>query len=268
MNVHKRTRLTRLDREKLWSDHCSNHYTITQLAERYRVSRPTIYKTLKRARVREFTPRDSANHRYKSMKYGLKRLAKVEHRIEEKKKAQAKRYNKCYPGEMVHFDTKRLPKLKGEDNTTPREYLFVAIDDFSRELYAAILPDKTQFSAEKFLSQVVEECPYTVEYTYSDNGKEYKGTDNHAFVKLCNETGIGQRFTRPKTPRTNGKAERVIRTLMEQWHSQEFKGRKHRKLELIRYINYYNTVKPHKGINHLTPYELLMEYFYDKKALD
>jgi len=37
---------------------------------------------------------------------------------------------------MVHFDTKRLPYLKGEDQTLPREYLFVAIDDYSRELYA------------------------------------------------------------------------------------------------------------------------------------
>jgi integrase, catalytic domain protein len=36
----------------------------------------------------------------------MKRLAKVERSIQEKLKKQAKRYNKSYPGEMVHVDTK------------------------------------------------------------------------------------------------------------------------------------------------------------------
>ena len=64
--------------------------------------------------------------------------------MEEKLKKQAKRYNKAYPGEMVHVDTKRLPLLEGERPKDTREYLFIGIDDFSRELYAAILPDKTR----------------------------------------------------------------------------------------------------------------------------
>jgi hypothetical protein len=64
------------------------------------------------------------NHRFQSLKFGLKRLAKVERRLEDKRKQEARRYNKDYPGELVHFDTKRLPFLKGEDSTKPREYLF------------------------------------------------------------------------------------------------------------------------------------------------
>jgi len=39
----------------------------------------------------------------------------------------------------------------GETPFAKPEHLFVAIDDFSRELYAAILPDKTQYSAANFL---------------------------------------------------------------------------------------------------------------------
>ncbi len=77
----------------------------------------------------------------------MKRLAKIELSLESKKKLAARRFNKSYPGEMVHFDTKRLSLLKGETKTLPRDYLFVGIDNFSRELYAAILPDKTQNSA-------------------------------------------------------------------------------------------------------------------------
>jgi len=197
------------------------------------------------------------------IQYGLKRLAKVEAILEKKLKAQARRYNKQYPGEMVHVDTKRLPFLTGETRLQKHEYLFVGIDDFSRELYAAILSDKTQYSAELFLKQVLEECPYTIEQVYSDNGLEYRGGKDHAFMKLCATNQIEQRFTKVRTPQTNGKAERVIRTLMEMWHEKTvFKNRSHRKIELIRFVNWYNTVKPHKGIENRTPMEQLINYFY------
>ena len=168
MNMHKRTRLTPLDRKEIWRLYQTCDWKPTRLAERFRVSRPTIYKVIKRARLQEFAPRKSTNKRFLAVKFGIKRLAKVERSIELKKKREARRYNKSYPGELLHFDCKRLKLLKNEDRSFSREYLFVAIDDFSRELYAAILPDKTQVSAAIFLKQVLEECPYTIECTYSD----------------------------------------------------------------------------------------------------
>ncbi len=148
-----------------------------------------------------------------------------------------------------------------------REYMFVAIDDFSRELYAAILPDKTQNSSKAFLEQVMEECLYTIEHFYSDNGKEYRGDpEHHAFMTLCREHRIEQRFTKVKTPRTNGKAERVIRTIMELWHQKtHFSSSAHRQNELRRFINFYNGVRPHKAIGGLTPEEKLIQYFYPEK---
>lgn len=110
----------------------------------------------------------------------------------------------------------------------------MAIDDFSRELFAAILPDKTRYLSEKFLKQVIDECAYAIEQAYSDNGTEYRGNP-----------------------------ERVIRTLMEMWHGKTvFKNRAHRKTELVRFLNHYNTVKPHKGIENMTPMEKLLRYFY------
>ena len=43
-----------------------------------------------------------------------------------------------------------------------------------------------------------------------------------------------------KYSRTNSKAERVIRTTMNMWHSKHiFKNRNRRKVELIRFVNYY-----------------------------
>ena len=115
MVMHKQTRLTPHDRKKIWELWQTGKYKISRLAELYRVSRPTIYKTLARSRKQEFAPRRNVNDRYRSLKYELKRLAKVEHDLEEKRKREARRYNKSYPGELVHFDTKRLPLIKGED---------------------------------------------------------------------------------------------------------------------------------------------------------
>jgi transposase InsO family protein len=83
---------------------------------------------------------------------------------------------------------------------------------------------------------------------------------------LCQDYGIEQRFTRVKNPKTNGKAERVIKTIMDLWHYKtRFSSSVHRKTELNRFVNYYNGVKPHKSIGGLTPEEKLIEYFYPDK---
>lgn len=263
MNIHKNTRLTPHHRQAIWLAYTQDKESVSSLAKRFMVSRPTIYRVLKAARIGLLKPQNSTNNRFKQARYGMKRLAKVEHHIQEKLKKQAQRYNKSYPGEMVHVDTKRLPLLQGQKTTSPREYLFVAIDDFSRELYAAILPDKTSASAAKFLrEQLIEPCPYLIECIYSDNGSEYKGAANHAFGVACFENGINQKFTQPARPQTNGKAERVIRTLMEMWHNKHiFTDSEHRQKELCRFINFYNTVKPHGGLNGDTPFEVLQAYF-------
>jgi len=50
---------------------------------------------------------------------------------------------------------------------------------------------------------------------------------------------------------------------MDMWHRKiEFKNRQHRKTELIRFVNFYNIVKPHKGIDNHTTMEQLINYFY------
>ena len=264
MTIHKRARLTPIQRREIWYKYYTDHIRICDLVRQYSVTAPTIYKIIQRGRGRDFSLHKIINKRFRCLEYGMKRLAKVERELEEKLKKQAKRYNKEYPGEMFHADTKRLPLIEGEHPTENHEYLFIGIDDFSRELYAAIEPDKTQYSSQRFLNQVLAECPYTIEQMYTDNGLEYRGNSkSHAFMRLCADNHIEQRFTKVRTPRTNGKAERVIRTILEMWHRKtRFKSRAHRKQELIRFVNWYNTVKPHKGINNLTPMEQLINYFY------
>ena len=48
----------------------------------------------------------------------------------------------------------------------------------------------------------------------TDNGSCYR---SRAFRQACRRLGIRQRFTRPYTPRTNGKAERFIQTALRKW---------------------------------------------------
>ena len=267
MTIHKRTKLTTIQREELYDRYYKLGVRVCDLMRQYSISAPTVYKILHKGRNNDFSIHTSENKRFRCLEYGLKRLSKVEKELEEKLKKRAKRYNKEYPGEMIHGDTKRLPLLEGESPNSNHEYLFIAIDDFSRELYANILPDKTQYSAEKFYKQVMTECPYTIEQLYTDNGLEYKGNpEHHALMKFCSNNGIEQRFTKVKHPYTNGKAERVIRTILEMWHQKtRFKSRAHRQTELIRFVNFYNTVKPHKGLNGSTPMETLINYFYPQE---
>jgi transposase InsO family protein len=54
----------------------------------------------------------------------------------------------------------------------------------------------------------------TIERILTDNGGCYRSA---AFAEACDELGIGHRFTRPYRPQTNGKAERIVRTLLAEW---------------------------------------------------
>jgi len=271
MTVHKNTKLLPKQKLEIFKKYHSNNKKVTELASEYRVSRVTIYKILRQVRAKEYLPKKSINRRYRTLEYGIKRLAKIERKIELKLRNKARQYNKSYPGEMVHVDTVRLPLLRGESKATHRhQYLFVGIDDYSRELYATIMPDKTSNSAKDFLEQMLEECPYTIECIYSDNGTEYKGNIlQHPFMLACEQHKIKQRYTKVKTPKTNGKAERVIRTLKSMWHrKEEFSSRDQRKMSLNRFINYYNTVKPHASLKKMTPLEVLIGYFYEGATIN
>jgi transposase InsO family protein len=268
MVIHSLTKLTPVQRKQLADKYYAHQFTKTQLCARYGVSMPTLNKILARSRYGDYSIHSSANKRYRVLQYGLKRLAKVEAKIQDKLRKQAIRYEKSYPGELVHLDTKQLPLMVGETRKQPYEYLFVAIDDYSRELYAAIYPDKSSHSAAHFLASVLADCPYQVERLLTDNGSEYKGSlaYGHGLKQLTVTRGLKHSFTKPYHPQTNGKAERVIRTLMEGWHHHSLKGRADRKLQLARFVNYYNTVKPHKGIDNQTPFERLYDYFYPNET--
>ena len=221
-----------------------------------------MYIVLERAKLNEFENRKSVNKRFRTIEYGLKRLSIMEKKLRKKNEHNwIRRYEKEIPGQMVHFDTKRLPLLWGETRIDKREHLHVAIDDYSRYLIDDIFPDKGQYSSSIHLQEVIDSAPFPIEEVYSDNGSAYQGRKDHAFVEKCIKNSISQRFTRPRTPRTNGKAERVIRTLMQEWHiNGTFNTREERRRSLQEYIYYYNFQRKHSGIKGLTPTQRITNY--------
>ncbi len=246
-----------------------NGQTVSSLNREYKVTRDTIYKVLERAKLNEFNNRKSINNRFKTIEYGLKKLSIIEKKLQKRiDRASIKRYEKSYPGEMVHFDTKRLPLLWGNAIKDKREHLHVAVDDYSRQLTADIFPDKGQYSSAINLQEVINAAPYTIEGVYSDNGSAYKGRKDHAFVAKCKENNITQGFTRVRRPQTNGKAERVIKTIVYEWlKKNRFENKKQRRKSLQEYVHYYNYERKHSALGGLTPMQRIFNYLTNFNSL-
>jgi len=234
--MHKNTKLTPLIRKEIY-ELWDGGETVAEIEREFRVTRRIIYIILKRA---------------------LGRLAK-----------KVQRYEKKYPGEMLHFDTKKLRPAR-KDWKKKSEVLYVAIDDYSRQLFADIFPQKNAMTSALFLEMVLDLAPYSVEEVYSDNECEFKGNPkSHDFVWFCMDHGMQQSFTRVRRPQTNGKAERVIRTLMEECLSKyAYKTGEERRQALQKYVQYYNEHRPHsalrKGKIILTPCQVIETYVNSK----
>src|SRR5215212_742543 len=145
----------------------------------------------------------------------------------------ANRYERARPGELIHVDVKKLGKIAGvghritgersSQNANRRarrrgepkgwEFVHVCVDDATRLAYVEVLADEKAITAVAFLKRAVafyRRHGITVQRVMSDNGACYRSTI-HAFA--CRALGLKHLRTRPYRPRTNGKAERFIRTL-------------------------------------------------------
>ena len=262
--MHKNTKLLPYQRREAFRRWREGD-RVTDLAKYYRVSRKTLYEVFHKAKLEVFQNYSSKNLRYRTLEYGLKKLRKTEIAIGKKlakREHRLNRYVKKHPGEMVHTDSSVMPLVPGEAMVTPREYLYVFIDDYSRTLFADIMPDQTSWSAAIVLDEALEMLPFTVECVYSDNGKEFKG----AFKQLCKRYNIPQKFTKPYHPQTNGKAERVIKTLKGLLRTYHFTSREERRRILYAIVRYYNHVRPHQSLCGKSPFAQLKEYIDQTKA--
>lgn len=176
------------------------------------------------------------------------------------------RYERAAPGELVHLDVKKLGRIgrighriHGDHSRRARgsgwEFLHVAVDDHSRLTYAELLPDERQASAVAFLARAAawfarQGIP-RLERVMTDNGPAYL---SHAFGRAVAALGARHLRTRPYTPRTNGKVERMIQTLLREWaYVQPYRDSLRRSLALRPYLAYYNTQRPHTALGYRSP---------------
>jgi transposase InsO family protein len=184
----------------------------------------------------------------------------------------AQRYEWERPGELLHLDIKKLGRIVRPSHrvTGDRrdsvdgagwEYAHVAIDDCSRFTYVEILPDEKRYTATGFLLRALRalrERGVKVERVLTDNGGAYR---SRPFRKACRWLGITPKRTRPYRPQTNGKAERVIQTLLRQWaYVRPYANSEHRRAALAPWLRYYNEEKPHASLNRQTPLSRLLQF--------
>jgi transposase InsO family protein len=182
---------------------------------------------------------------------GLNRLAALEPR------PPVVRYQRQRPGELLHIDTKKLGRIdgvghritgdrRGQKRGSGWDFLHVCVDDASRLAYTEILPDERKQSAVAFLGRALAwfaRHGVTVERVMTDNGSAYR---SHDFRRACNDAELRHLRTRPYTPRTNGKAERFIQTVMRECaYAQPFLSSKQRTDALAPWTDAYNRLRPH-----------------------
>ena len=78
------------------------------------------------------------------------------------------------------------------------------------------------------------------------------------FHGVCAELAVRHRRTRPYTPRTNGKAERFIQTLLREWaYATAYEDSRARRQALRPWLRYYNRERPHASLAYGAPWSRL-----------
>ena len=178
------------------------------------------------------------------------------------------RYVACHPGALVHQDHKKLGRIPdgggwravGRENrrhpehrTTGYEHLEVLVDDASRYAVVVPVPDETSASAIAALETAAAEFArmgIRIERVLTDNGTNYKRQFDTAVARL----GARHKRTRPYRPQTNGKAERLIRTLLDEWaYQRSYTTNGERADALPVFVNFYNRRRPHTALGGRSP---------------
>jgi transposase InsO family protein len=140
----------------------------------------------------------------------------------------ARRYRRARAGELIHLDVNKPARFRriGHRVTGDRRhgsagagwaFVHVALDDASRLAYVEVLPDERRQSVTGFLLRALRwfrRLGIRVERVMTDHGA---GDVSRLFRKTCRLRRLRHLRTRPYTPKTNGKAECFIQTLLRAW---------------------------------------------------
>ena len=190
------------------------------------------------------------------------------------------RYERRHAGELLHIDVKKLGRIpqgraghrvhgqrglqrsprKDGKKTVGWEFVHVCVDDATRLAYAEVLPDEKAITAVAFLRRAVAfyaSYGITAQRVMTDNGAGYRST-LHALA--CRAIGLRHLRTRPRRPRTNGKAERFIKTMIAGWNDGAIYGSsRERTAALDGWLWTYNHRRRHGALGHKPPIARLNE---------
>ena len=185
-----------------------------------------------------------------------------------------RRYERARPGELVHVDVKKLGKVAGVGHriTGQRrvggghqrgpgwEFVHVCVDDCTRLAYVELLDSERREAVCAFLERAVgwfATHGIRVERVMTDNGPGYR---SRAHAAVCQRLGLRHLRTEPYRPRTNGKAERFIKTLTLRWaYGGVYATNPQRRAALPGFLEHYNYRRPHRALNRQPPIQRLAE---------
>jgi len=156
------------------------------------------------------------------------------------------------PGELVCTDLFYVGCLKG----VGRIYQMTACDAATSFGWAKLYTDKSAEAACDFLDHLQRASHgVRIQALLTDNGKEFTThwqSKDHRFERALQDRGIQHRYTRVRHPWTNGFAERLNRTLLEEFYQVALRKRIYRTLEelqldLDQFLAFYNFNRPHQG---------------------
>jgi transposase InsO family protein len=179
-----------------------------------------------------------------------------------------RRYERAKPGELVHVDIKKLgnipdggghkvlgrPAGRKTRSGAGYSYIHTAVDDHSRLAYSEILTDEKKETATAFWTRAqafFASCGITVQRVLTDNGSCYK---SHLWRDTLAAAGITHKRTRPYRPQTNGKVERLNRTLLEEWaYARPYRSEHERRDAFPQWLHIYNHHRGHTALKGQPP---------------
>jgi len=180
------------------------------------------------------------------------------------------RYEACHPGALLHQDHKKLGRIPdgggwralGRSGSTARgwgragyDHVEVVIDDASRYAVVVRVPDESGASAALALEAAAAEFArlgVRVERVLTDNALAY--ANSRQYRAALDRIGARHKRTRPRRPQTNGKAERMVQTLLREWaYGRAYATNRERADALPAFVDFYNRRRPHTALGGRSP---------------
>jgi transposase InsO family protein len=176
------------------------------------------------------------------------------------------RYEWPCPGNLLHMDTKRHARFSepGHAVTGKRtqrsrgagwEFVHTLVDDCSRLTYSEIHEDERAATVTAFTRRGLDwflERGIVTERLLSDNAWVY--VKNKGLRQLLADRAIEHWHTKPYSPQTNGKVERLQQTMDREWaRGLSYRSSADRRAALPHWLDHYNESRRHSALGNRPP---------------